>query len=122
MRKSLKRVLASVLSAALLVSAMSMTALAAPGEGPGGGGPGGPGKAQAEDSGRIPACIARRPKKDPPRTDKEKLHWQWSLTQPVQASVSWPVPYDTLDDENSYAPGHNDPFKNLEQNQARFMG
>ena len=43
MRKSLKRVLASVLSAALLVSAMSMTALAAPGEGPGGGGPGGPG-------------------------------------------------------------------------------
>ena len=95
-----------------------------PGGGPGGpgGGPGGPGKAQAEDSGRIPACIARRPKKDPPRTDKEKLHWQWSLTQPVQASVSWPVPYDTLDDENSYAPGHNDPFKNLEQNQARFMG
>ena len=46
MRKSLKRVLASVLSAALLVSAMSMTVLAAPGEGPGGpggGGPGGPG-------------------------------------------------------------------------------
>ena len=95
-----------------------------PSGGPGGpgGGPGGPGKAQAGDSGRIPACIARRPKKDPPRTDKEKLHWQWSLTQPVQASVSWPVPYDTLDDENSYAPGHNDPFKNLEQNQARFMG
>ena len=35
-----------------------------PGGGPGGpgGGPGGPGKAQAGDSGRIPACIARRPK------------------------------------------------------------
>ena len=99
-----------------------------PGGGPGGpgGGPGGPGsgpgKAQTEDSGRVPACIAHRPKKDPPRTDKEKLHWQWSLTQPVQASVSWPVPYETLDDENSYAPGHNDPFKNLAQNQARFMG
>ena len=92
-----------------------------PGGGPGGPG-GGPGKAQTEDSGRVPACIAHRPKKDPPRTDKEKLHWQWSLTQPVQASVSWPVPYETLDDENSYAPGHNDPFKNLAQNQARFMG
>lgn len=98
-----------------------------PGGGPGGpvgpGGPAGaPGKAQAADSERVPACIARRPKKDPPRTDKEKLHWQWSLTQPVQASVSWPVPYETLDDKNSYAPGHNDPFKNLKQNQSRFMG
>lgn len=23
----------------------------------------------------------------------------------------WPVPYKTLDDENSYAPGHNDADK-----------
>ena len=53
MRKSLKRVLASVLSAALLVSAMSMTALAAPGEGPGGGGPGGPGGGGGQSSSAI---------------------------------------------------------------------
>jgi hypothetical protein len=50
------------------------------------------------------------------------LHVQWALTQPVQGSISWPVPYQTLDDENSYAPGHNDPNKNLEINMKKFMG
>jgi hypothetical protein len=31
------------------------------------------------------------------------------LTQPVQDTVPWPVPYRTLDKDNSYAPGHNPP-------------
>lgn len=95
---------------------------AGPGGSGGPGGPGGPGGGKAADSEKVPACIAHRPKKDPPRTDKEKLHWQWSLTQTVQDSISWPLPYETLDDANSYAPGRNDPLKNLEQNQAKFMG
>ena len=42
-------------------------------------------------------------------TEKGPLHRDFSLTQPVQDDVPWPVPYKTLDDENSYAPGHNPP-------------
>ena len=30
------------------------------------------------------------------------------MTQTVENTVPWPEPYKTLDDQNSYAPGHND--------------
>ena len=81
-----------------------------------GGGPGGPNGAPAEaqggggkvsdprDDGRYPHC-----------TDPGPLHAtidkKTGITQCVQGSIRWPVPYKTLDDENSYAPGHNDPSK-----------
>ena len=42
---------------------------------------------------------------------KGPLHRDYSLTQPVQDDVPWPVPYQTLDDNNSYAKGHNPPPK-----------
>lgn len=44
-------------------------------------------------------------------TEKGPLHRDYSLTQPVQDDVPWPVPYQTLDDNNSYAKGHNPPPK-----------
>ena len=84
----------------------------APG-GPGAGGPpkmaaGGEGGGKTEDDprndGRYPHC-----------TDPGPLHAtidkKMGITQCVQGSVSWPLPYKALDDENSYAPGHNDPDK-----------
>ena len=85
---------------------------AAPG-GPGAGGPpkmaaGGEGVGKTEDDprndDRYPHC-----------TDPGPLHAtidkKMGITQCVQSSVSWPLPYKALDDENSYAPGHNDPDK-----------
>lgn len=44
----------------------------------------------------------------PPCTDVGPLHNNASMTQTVQNTVPWPEPYHTLDDDNSYAPGHND--------------
>ena len=44
----------------------------------------------------------------PPCTDVGPLHNNASMTQTVQNTVPWPLPYRTLDDQNSYAPGHND--------------
>ena len=35
------------------------------------------------------------------------LHHDLSMTQTVQNTVPWPEPYRTLDDENTYSPGHN---------------
>lgn len=44
----------------------------------------------------------------PPCTDPGPLHNDLALTQTVQNTVPWPEPYETLDDDNSYAPGRND--------------
>ena len=44
----------------------------------------------------------------PPCADVGPLHNNASMTQTVQNTVPWPEPYKTLDDQNSYAPGHND--------------
>ena len=69
------------------------------GGGPGGaGGPGGGGGGE-------------KPDRNPPCTDPGPLHHTWAITQTVQDALHWPVPYKTLDDENSYAPGHNDAYK-----------
>lgn len=40
----------------------------------------------------------------PPRSDETELHQEYSSVTPVQDTVRYPVPYRTLDDENSYAP------------------
>lgn len=81
-----------------------------PSGGPGGGKPGGPGGGQ------------KRQKKETVCTDPGPLHHSWSLTQTVQREIHWPVPYQTLDEANTYSPGRNDPNKNLEQNKKKFMG
>ncbi len=84
-------------------------------------GPGGPGGPGGGPGG--PKSSAPKPtKENPPCTDPGPLHRSWSLTQTVQDSVSWPVPYQTMDDNNSYSPGRNDPNKNLDINKAKFMG
>jgi hypothetical protein len=98
-----------------------------PGGGPGGpsGGPGGPGGGPGGPGGPQGASAPtqqRRKKVNPPCTDNYELHSQWSLTQVVQDEVKWPVPYVTMDDANTYAPGHTDPNKNLEINKQKFMG
>jgi hypothetical protein len=89
-------------------------------EGPGGpggpdGGPGGPGgDAGPGGEGHGGAPGGYRPVKPkgamggPPCTDPGPLHNNAAMTQTVQNTVPWPVPYKTLDDQNSYAPGHND--------------
>lgn len=41
-------------------------------------------------------------------TDPGPLHQDFNTTRQVQNTCPPPVPYKTLDDENSYAPGHND--------------
>lgn len=43
----------------------------------------------------------------PPCTDPGPLHFDYTTVQTVQNTVPWPVPYKTLDDDNSYAPGRN---------------
>ena len=35
-------------------------------------------------------------------------HSAFSRGETVQDTVHWPEPYETMDDANSYAPGHND--------------
>ena len=42
-------------------------------------------------------------------TDPGTRHNDYTSSQPVQNTVPWPVPYQTLDDDNSYAPGYNNP-------------
>ncbi|MBQ9270277.1 MAG: hypothetical protein IJ206_12345, partial [Oscillospiraceae bacterium] len=63
--------------------------------GPGGpgGGPGGPG-----GPGGAPGGLRTRPDCD----DAGPLHSNWSVTQTVQNTVPWPVPYATMDDDNTY--------------------
>ena len=93
-----------------------------PGGGPGGpgGGPGGPGGGPGGSAGAKPA--QRPQKKATVCTDPGPLHVSWSLTQVVQNSIRWPVPYETLNEENTYSPGRNDPLKNLERNKQKYMG
>ncbi len=88
-----------------------------PGAEDGPGGPGGPGEGPGGPGLTAPgASGSKAPAKKteserlggPPCTDPGPLHQNASMTQPVQDTVHWPVPYHTLDDENSYAPGHND--------------
>lgn len=86
--------------------------LGGPGSPGGPGGSGGPGPAAGKggkpadprDDGRNPHC-----------TDPGPLHQtidnKDGITLCVQDTIQWPVPYQTLDDENSYAPGHNCPNK-----------
>lgn len=56
------------------------------------------------DDGRYPHC-------DDPGPLHESIDNKDGITLCVQSSIKWPVPYQTLDDENSYAPGHNDADK-----------
>ena len=37
-------------------------------------------------------------------TDPGPLHFEWDILQPVQDTVPWPVPYETMDDVNTYTP------------------
>ena len=55
-----------------------------------------------------PPAGAMPPKKEQRLQDLGPLHKDWTPIQPVQNTVPWPEPYKTLDDQNSYAPGHND--------------
>ena len=85
-----------------------------------------------EDEGKeepnIPGTPNYRPKKPkgtnggPPCTDPGPLHSTISMTQTVQNTVPWPVPYKTLDDQNSYAPGHNDTSKRYSALKAIVKG
>ena len=43
------------------------------------------------------------------RTEPGLFHADYSIVQPVQDTVHPPVPYATLDDENTYSPGRTDP-------------
>ena len=45
----------------------------------------------------------------PPVTDPGPLHVDYDIVQTVQRTVPPPEPYATLNDENSYSPGRNDP-------------
>lgn len=56
------------------------------------------------DDGRYPRCSDPGPL-------HESIDNKQGITLCVQDSIKWPVPYKTLDDENSYAPGHNDADK-----------
>lgn len=47
----------------------------------------------------------------PPVTDPGPLHLDYDTVQTVQRAVPWPEPYETLNDENSFSPGRNDPNK-----------
>ena len=47
----------------------------------------------------------------PPVTDPGPLHVDYDTVQTVQRTVPPPEPYKTLNDENSYSPGRNDPNK-----------
>ena len=69
-------------------------------------GPGGEGQGGAP--GGYRPVKPRGPLGGPPCADPGPLHNNASMTQTVQNTVPWPEPYKTLDDENSYAPGHND--------------
>ena len=42
-------------------------------------------------------------------TEPGLFHADYSIVQPVQDTVHPPVPYATLDDENTYSPGRTDP-------------
>ena len=42
------------------------------------------------------------PKKDQRLQDPGPLHFDWTPIQPVQDTVPWPVPYATMDDNNTY--------------------
>jgi hypothetical protein len=83
-------------------------------EGEGPGGPGGGPDGGPDGGGHGGAPGGYRPVKPrgamggPPCTDPGPLHNNAAMTQTVQNTVPWPEPYKTLDDRNSYAPGHND--------------
>jgi hypothetical protein len=83
-------------------------------EGEGPGGPGGGPDGGPDGGGHGGAPGGYRPVKPrgamggPPCTDPGPLHNNAAMTQTVQNTVPWPEPYKTLDDQNSYAPGHND--------------
>ena len=47
----------------------------------------------------------------PPVTDPGPLHVDYDTVQLVQKTLPWPEPYVTLDDENSFSPGRNDPTR-----------
>lgn len=72
-----------------------------PGGGPGGsGGPGGPGGPGGGPGGPAPGGLRTRPDCE----DPGPLHSNWSVVQTVQNTVPWPVPYATMDDNNTYTP------------------
>lgn len=84
----------------------------APGGGPGGpggpdGGPGGPGGPDGGPGGPGgpdggPGGPGGGPNMGLRLTDPGPLHNDWSLFQTVQNTVPWPVPYVTMDDNNTY--------------------
>ena len=41
---------------------------------------------------------------DPDVTDPGPLHLPYSVIMPPQNTVPWPVPYQTLDNDNSFCP------------------
>lgn len=56
---------------------------------------------------KIVANEPERPLHGPPVTDPGPLHQDYTVVMPVQNTVPPPVPYKTLDDNNSYSPGRN---------------
>ena len=49
-----------------------------------------------------PPAGAMPPKKDQRLQDPGPLHKDWTPIQPVQDTVPWPVPYVTMDNDNTY--------------------
>lgn len=66
------------------------------------------GEGHGDPPGGFRPVKPKGPLGGPPCTDVGPLHNNASMTQTVQNTVPWPEPYHTLDDDNSYAPGHND--------------
>lgn len=57
-----------------------------------------------KDTDALDAAVLEGVFAPPPRSDSTELHVEYSTVSPIQPTVRYPMPYKTMDDDNSYAP------------------